>query len=64
MDQISKIQADLNNFVKAKDEIAVSTLRLLLANIHNAQIAKGDKLTEEEVTFEITRDAKRHRESI
>ena len=63
-DLTGQIQSDLNNFLKARDEIAVSALRLLLSAIHNAQIAKGDKLTDEEVVSEIAKDAKRHRESI
>lgn len=64
MDLSSQIQADLVDFLKAKDEIAVSALRLLLSAIHNTQIAKGEGLTEEEVVAEIVKDAKRHRESI
>jgi len=63
-DLASQIRSDLNNFLKAKDEVAVSALRLLLSNVHNAQIAKRDKLTDEEVAGEIAKDAKRHRESI
>lgn len=64
MTLIERIKTDLNKFLKDKDEVATSALRLLLSNIHNAQIAKGGVLTDDEVTFEITKDAKRHRESI
>lgn len=55
---------DLNSAVKARDQIVVSTLRLLLASLHNAKIAKGADLTDEEVVGEIARDVKRHKESI
>lgn len=61
---LEKISADLNLAIKAGDKVKVSTLRLLLANLHNAKIAKGADLTDEEVEREIARDVKRHRESI
>lgn len=61
---LEKINADLNSAVKARDQIVVSTLRLLLASLHNARIAKGADLTDEEVVGEIAKDVKRHRESI
>lgn len=61
---LGKINADLNSAVKARDQVVVSTLRLLLASLHNAKIAKGADLTDEEVVGEIAKDVKRHRESI
>ena|SRR3989344_4639287 len=64
MTLIEQIQTDLNKFLKDKDKVATSALRLLLSNIHNAQIAKGEVLTDDEVIGEVTKDAKRHRESI
>lgn len=64
MNLFEQIQADLTTFLRAKDEIATSTLRLLLSNIHNAEIAKGSNLIDSEVLLQITKDAKRHRESI
>ena len=64
MTLIEQIQTDLNKFLKDKDKVATSALRLLLSNIHNAQIAKGEVLTDDDVIGEVTKDAKRHRESI
>ena len=54
----------MNTALKKRDEVTVSTLRLLLSNLHNAKIAKGSKLSDDEVTSEISKDVKRHRESI
>ncbi len=59
-----QISADLNEALKAKEEVKVSTLRFLISNLNNAKIAKGDDLTDDEVVNEIRKDAKRHKESI
>lgn len=61
---IEKITQDLNEALKAKSETTVSTLRFLIAQVHNARIAKGEELSDEEILVEIAKDAKRHRESI
>lgn len=61
---LGDLQNQLNDAVKSHEEVRVSTLRFLLANLHNAKIAKGNDLTDEEVVDEIRKDAKRHRESI
>jgi len=61
---IDRLNEDLKSALKARDETAVSTLRFLIAKIHNAKIAKGEELSDEEVIFEIGKEAKRHRESI
>ena len=45
---VAKIQSDLDSGLKARNETVVSTLRLLLSELHNAKIAKGSDLTEEE----------------
>lgn len=42
----NKIRQDLIQSQLEKNELKVSTLRLLLSEIHNAKIAKDDKLTE------------------
>ncbi len=59
-----RISTDLNTALKGKNEVAVSTLRLILSNLKNAAIAKGSELTDEEAIGEIAKDAKRHKESI
>lgn len=61
---IDQINQDLNQALKERDVITVSILRFLLSGIHNAKIAKGGDLTDEEVTGEIGKEAKRHKESI
>lgn len=61
---LEKISQDLNEALKSRDGTKVSVLRLLISGIHNAKIAKGGELTDEEVLSEVARDAKRHRESI
>lgn len=61
---LAKIQGDLDSGLKARNETVVSTLRLLLSELHNAKIAKGSDLTEEETTNLIIRETKKRRESI
>src|SRR3989304_9287508 len=59
-----KISQDLNTALKQKDTIRVSTLRYLISYLNNARIAKGGDLNDDDVTGEIVKDAKRHKESI
>src|SRR3990167_4382503 len=60
-DQISQ---DLNTALKQKDTTRVSTLRYLISHLNNARIAKGWDLNDDDVTGEIVKDVKRHKESI
>lgn len=64
MTLVDQINQDLSSAVKSRNVVAVSTLRMLLSNLHNAVIAKGSELTAEEAIAEISKDAKRHKESI
>ena len=59
-----KLQTDLLEAVRNRDEVGRSILRLLKSNIQNSEIAKGRPLKEEEVLDAISREAKRHKESI
>lgn len=61
---LDKLSMDLTEAQKAQDAIKVATLRFLISSIHNAKIAKGRDLTDQEVEGEIAREAKRHGESI
>ncbi len=61
---IDKIHGDLTIALKSRDEMKVNTLRFVISKVKNAQIAKGDELTDEEVASEINKDARRHKESI
>lgn len=59
-----KIQSDLKKAMKAKDEIVVSTLRLLLSEIHNQEIEKQGKLTDEDIVGAVQKEVKKRQESI
>lgn len=59
-----KLSADLVEGQKARDAVRVATLRYLISSINNAKIAKGRDLTDQEVEEEISREGKRHTESI
>lgn len=59
-----KIKTDLKNAQLSKDEIKVSTLRLLLSEVKNSEIAKGGALSDEDVLAVVTREAKKRKEAI
>ncbi len=54
---------DLKNAQLARDEIKVSTLRLLLSEIKNAEISKGEELKIEEIISIIQREVKKRKEA-
>jgi|Napbiome12C3dose_1001474.scaffolds.fasta_scaffold00001_21 hypothetical protein len=60
---LSKIQSDLKTAQLARDEIKVSTLRLLLSEAKNKEIAKGDNLSDEDVISVISREVKKRKEA-
>lgn len=60
---INKIQDDLKNAQLARNEIKVSTLRLLLSEIRNGEIAKGNQLTDEDEILIIQREIKKRKEA-
>ena len=59
-----KIQKDLTDSLKQKNEIKTSTLRLVIAAVNNAKIAKGGELEDEEIIEVIAKEAKKRQESI
>lgn len=64
---LEQIQNNLKEAMKAGDEARVSTLRFLLAQIHNHEIAlhgQGKDLTDEEVVAVLQKQAKERKESI
>lgn len=61
---LARLNEDLVEAQKSRDDVKVATLRFLLSQIHNAKIAKGGELSDQEVEIEIIREAKRHGESI
>lgn len=59
---IDQIQKDLKEAQLARDERKVSTLRLLIAEINNARIDKGE-LTDIDITQIIQREVKKRKEA-
>ncbi|MFH0936674.1 MAG: GatB/YqeY domain-containing protein [Candidatus Daviesbacteria bacterium] len=60
---LEKIQSDLKNAQLARDEVKVSTLRMLLSEIHNAEIAKGENLSDEDILGVVAREVKKRKEA-
>ena len=61
----SQIQSELKSAMIAKDELKVSTLRMLLSAVQSAEV-QGEKhdVTEEEIATMVQREVKRRKESI
>ena len=57
------IQEDLKQAQLARDEVKVFTLRLLLSEIKNAEIAKGDQLIDADVIVTIQKEVKKRKEA-
>lgn len=60
---VERIQSDLKEAQLKKDVIKVSTLRLLLSEIKNAQIAKGENLSDQDIISVIQRELKKRQEA-
>lgn len=63
MKLIDNIKNDLKQAMLSKEQLKVSTLRLLLSFIHNREIGKGEELDEEEVTQVLNTELKKRREA-
>ena len=61
---MQRLKGDLNQALRKGEKERLSTLRLLLSNIGNAEIAKGGSLDEPGVLGVIAKQAKQNRESI
>lgn len=64
MSLIDRLQQDMKLALKSKDELTLSTVRLLLSSVSYAQIEKGGQLTDDEVLQVLSREAKKRKESI
>lgn len=64
MSLIEKLQNDMKLALKNKDELRLSTIRLLLSSVSYARIEKGGELTDDEVCQVLAKAAKQRRESI
>ena len=60
----NKIQNDLKEAQLKKDEVKTSTLRLLLSEIHNSEIAKPVGLDESDIISVIQKEAKKRKEAV
>ena len=61
---VLRLQEEMKQALKAKDELRLSTIRLLRSSVSYAQIDKGRELTDDEVVEVIAREAKKRRETI
>ncbi len=61
---IEKIDSDYKEAFKAKNELVVSSLRNLKAEVKNVEIAKQKPLTDEEVLQVVAKKVKQHKDSI
>jgi uncharacterized protein YqeY len=59
-----KLESDLRQALRSRDEARKTTLRLALAAIKNAEIDKGRALDDNELIAVISQQAKQRRESI
>ena len=64
MSLIEKLQEDMKLALKSRDELRLSTIRLLRSSVSYARIEKGDELTDDEVLEVLAKAAKMRRESI
>jgi|SRR3989338_2518317 len=58
-----QIQEDLKQAQLGRDEVKVSTLRLLLSEIKNTEIAKGDELSDADIVATIQKEVKKRKEA-
>lgn len=59
-----QVIADLKEAMMAREELRVSTIRFLIADMKNYKIEKQRELTDEDIISLLERQVKRHRESI
>jgi uncharacterized protein YqeY len=59
-----QIMNDMKHYMKEKNEIALNAIRLLRADIKNAEIDKQKELTDEEVMQIVSSSIKKRKESI
>jgi len=64
MTLLERIEAAMRDSMRARDEQRTSTLRMAMAAVQNARIARGRDLNDEEVVDVVARQVKQRRESI
>ena len=60
-----KLQADLTNAIRERDEVRSSTIRMILTSIRNEEVAgkEAKELSDAEVITVLSREAKKRREA-
>ena len=61
---LQRLREDLKQALKEGDKVRVSVLRMVIADINNAEIAKGSSLDDGDILSIVSKQAKQHRESI
>jgi uncharacterized protein YqeY len=59
-----QIAEDMRTAMKAREQVRVETLRMLMSSVKNAEVEKLHALSDDEVLDVVAREAKRRRESI
>ena len=59
-----KIQSDLKEAQLSRDELKVSTLRLLLSEVKNLEINKGNPLSDQDIISIIQKEVKKRKEAV
>ncbi len=60
---VNDIQNDLKQAQLARDAVKVSTLRLLVSEIKNTEIAKGVSLSDEDIVSVVQKEVKKRKEA-
>lgn len=61
---LDTLTQDMKSAMKARESDRLTTLRMLIAGVKNARIAKGSDLTDDEELAFLATEAKRRRESL
>jgi hypothetical protein len=64
VDLIDQLESDLAEAMKLRDEVQVTTLRLLKSSLKNYEIDLGHDLTMQEALSVLQKEAKKHQDSI
>ena len=64
MNLSQRLDQDLKEAMRNRDALRRDSIRMARAAIHNEEIAQGQQLSDEGILDVLTRQAKRHRESI
>lgn len=60
----ARLTGDLKQALLARDKVRVSVIRLLIAAIKNAEIARRDTLSDADILGIIAKDIRQHQESV